>query len=177
MPLSTQVYKYVPANAGRGRGCYNSTVKSSGSSEDKNSLSWYVVFVWHQPSAASQASRKKLEAVFGGGDDDDASGAVPKRKLVKLDEEEAAKDESDEAEDKKRIIKSLIERIPTAKEELFAYSLDWSIVDQVGVYCLAYVLFQVEMKLLLCSPRLDATVKTEHVSVTKCNLTVICTNS
>lgn len=84
----------------------------------------------NMPSAASQASRKKLEAVFGGVDDDELAGAVPKRKLVKLDEEEASKDESDEAEDKKRIIKSLIERIPTAKEELFAYSLDWSIVDQ-----------------------------------------------
>ena len=83
--------------------------------------------------------------MFGGGDDDDLAGAVPKRKLVKLDEEEAAKDESDEAEDKKRIIKSLIERIPTAKEELFAYSLDWSIVDQVGVCCSGYVLFQVEV--------------------------------
>ena len=91
-----------------------------------------MLFVFcHQPSA-SQASRKKLEAVFGGGDDDDLLGAVPKRKLVRLDEEEAlAREENDEAEDKKRIIKSLIEQIPTAKDELFAYSLDWSIVDQV----------------------------------------------
>ena len=87
-----------------------------------------------QPTAANQASRKKLEAVFGGGDDDDAAGAGPKRKLVRLDEEDGSKDGSDEAEDKKRIIKSLIERIPTAKDELFAYNLDWSTVDQVGVY-------------------------------------------
>lgn len=92
-----------------------------------------VCFIYSQPSAASQASRKKLESVFGGGDDDDLGGAAPKRKLVKLDDEDIAKDESDEAEDKKRIIKSLIERIPTAKDELFAYSLDWSIVDQVSV--------------------------------------------
>ena len=83
--------------------------------------------------------------MFGGIDDDDLAGAIPKRKLVKLDEEEAGKDESDEAEDKKRIIKSLIERIPTAKEELFAYSLDWSIVDQVGVSRPGYGLFQVEV--------------------------------
>lgn len=83
--------------------------------------------------------------MFGGIDDDDLAGAVPKRKLVKLDEEEASKEESDEAEDKKRIIKSLIERIPTAKDELFAYSLDWTIVDQVGVCCSCYVLVQVEI--------------------------------
>lgn len=70
--------------------------------------------------------------MFGGGDDDEAGGAVPKRKLVKLDDEDVSKDETDEAEDKKRIIKSLIERIPTAKDELFAYSLDWTIVDQVS---------------------------------------------
>lgn len=100
--------------------------------------------------------------MFGGVDDDELAGAVPKRKLVKLDEEEASKDESDEAEDKKRIIKSLIERIPTAKEELFAYSLDWSIVDQVGVCCSGYVLFQVEVVALFAP--LDATVA-EHVSL------------
>ena len=77
--------------------------------------------------------------MFGGGDDDDAAGAVPKRKLVKLDEEDGAKEENDEAEDKKRIIKSLIERIPTAKDELFAYSLDWSIVDQVSAQSSPFV--------------------------------------
>lgn len=79
---------------------------------------------------SNQASRKKLESVFGGGDDDDGTGAAPKRKLVKLDEDDMAKDDSNEAEDKKRIIKSLIERIPTAKDELFAYSLDWTMIDQ-----------------------------------------------
>lgn len=60
---------------------------------------------------------------------------TPKRKLVKLDEDDMAKDDSNEAEDKKRIIKSLIERIPTAKDELFAYSLDWTMIDQVSVLC------------------------------------------
>ena len=35
------------------------------------------------------------------------------------------------AEQKKKSIKSLIERIPTAKNELFAYPLDWECVDQV----------------------------------------------
>ena len=77
--------------------------------------------------------------MFGGGDDDDTVGAVPKRKLVKLDEEDVNTGD-DEAEDKKRIIKSLIERIPTAKDELFAYSLDWSVVDQVSVQSLLFVI-------------------------------------
>ena len=113
--------------------------------------------------------------MFGGGDDDDAAGAVPKRKLVKLDEEEIAKDENDEAEDKKRIIKSLIERIPTAKDELFAYSLDWSIVDQVCVCCSGYdnVLFQAEVKMSLSSLRSDIAVM-EHVRALQlANISVI----
>lgn len=37
------------------------------------------------------------------------------------------------AEEKRLKIKQLIESIPTAKDELFAYSLDWNIVDQVGI--------------------------------------------
>ena len=77
--------------------------------------------------------------MFGGGDDDDLAGVAPKRKLVKLDEEDGAKEENDEAEDKKRIIKSLIERIPTAKDELFAYSLDWSVVDLVSAQSSLFV--------------------------------------
>ena len=92
--------------------------------------------------------------MFSAGDEDDAAGAVPKRKLVKLDEEDGSKAESEEAEDKKRIIKSLIERIPTAKDELFAYSLDWSIVDQVCSRVRAVSLF---VKAAFCfrDPRQD----------------------
>lgn len=67
--------------------------------------------------------------MFGGGDDDDLVGVVFKWKLVKLDEEDVVKDESDEVEDKKRIIKLFIECIFIVKEEFFVYSLDWSIVD------------------------------------------------
>lgn len=34
-------------------------------------------------------------------------------------------------EEKRKHIKSLIEKIPTAKPELFSYPLDWSVVDTV----------------------------------------------
>ena len=94
-----------------------------------------------QPSAAtSQANRKKLESVFGYHDEENTDESLGKRKLVPLDYEEdneAAAMQS--AEDKKRNIKSLIERIPTAKDELFAYNLEWSIVDQVCCYCIVIV--------------------------------------
>lgn len=73
-------------------------------------------------------------------EEDSSGNQGAKRKLVPLDysEEEmkavansAAKTAAKTAEDKKKSIKSLIERIPTAKDELFAYSLDWECVDQV----------------------------------------------
>ena len=100
--------------------------------------------------------------MFGGGDDDDAAGAVPKRKLVKLDEEDGAKEENDEAEDKKRIIKSLIERIPTAKDELFAYSLDWSIVDQVSEQSSLFVRFSFLSDIMNQHGQAGRKTRTEH---------------
>ena len=67
--------------------------------------------------------------------EEDSSGTqAPKRKLVPLDyseEEKKAVATAKSAEQKKKSIKSLIERIPTAKNELFGYALDWECVDQV----------------------------------------------
>ena len=72
-------------------------------------------------------------------DDDDAVEVKKKRKLVPLDFEEEKKPVSlslpnkpTTAEEKRKCIKNLIERIPTAKDELFAYPLDWSMVDSVS---------------------------------------------
>lgn len=36
------------------------------------------------------------------------------------------------AEEKRKTIKNLIEKIPTAKDELFGYKVDWAIVDEVN---------------------------------------------
>ena len=36
------------------------------------------------------------------------------------------------AEEKRKCIKTLIEKIPTAKEELFTYALEWKMVDSVS---------------------------------------------
>ena len=35
------------------------------------------------------------------------------------------------SEDKRKHIKSLIDKIPTDKADLFAYAVDWDMVDQV----------------------------------------------
>ncbi|BFZ11524.1 hypothetical protein BsWGS_14565 [Bradybaena similaris] len=66
--------------------------------------------------------------------DDDDSMEPKKRKLIPLDYDDDKSTPTDQklasAEDKRQRIKQLIESIPTAKEELYAYTVDWEIVDQ-----------------------------------------------
>ena len=102
-------------------------------------------------SEQQQQKRKKLtiDEVFN--NDDEETAQAKKRKLVPLDytdEEKAAVPPSathlaalassvgPSAEEKRKSIKNLIERIPTAKDDLFAFSLDWSMVDAVCVHYL-----------------------------------------
>lgn len=92
--------------------------------------------------------RKKLstvDSVFNRFEEEEESEAPRKRKLVPLDYGEddrggnlgldgldvSATRGGANSEEKRRHIKSLIEKIPTAKTELFSYPLDWSIVDTV----------------------------------------------
>ena len=86
--------------------------------------------------------RKKLDLreVFNP-DEDDSNTQVKKRKLVPLDYSEDKKNKKEKEgekkseesiksqEEKKKHIKSLIEKIPTEKDALFAYQLDWSAID------------------------------------------------
>jgi len=88
------------------------------------------------PSEGTTSKRKKLTVgdVFNQ-DDDEGSDGAKKRKLVPLDYDDDKSDKKPTtAEEKRARIKHLIESIPTAKEELFAYPLDWNIVDQVFIY-------------------------------------------
>ena len=85
----------------------------------------------------ANVKRKKLTVgdVFNQDDDEQTEGK--KRKLIPLDyDDDKGSSGADEkrpttAEEKRQRIKGLIESIPTAKDELFNYPLDWSIVDQV----------------------------------------------
>ena len=64
--------------------------------------------------------------------DDDSTGEVSKkRKLVPLDYDEKTIRAPTTAEEKRKCIKHLIDSIPTIKEELFDYKLDWDMVDTV----------------------------------------------
>ena len=76
------------------------------------------------------SNKNKLGGVFNPNDDDNYAQEEPKKKLSRLDDENEKK-EPPKTEDKRKMIKNLIEKIPTVKEELFAYPLKWDIVDQV----------------------------------------------
>lgn len=96
-------------------------------------------------SPTSSGKRKKLSAaasqVFGNVDEEESAEARKKRKLVPLEDEEARKQQQQDpqqqqqqvqhmnTEEKRKHIKSLIDRIPTSKEELFNFSFDRSLVD------------------------------------------------
>ncbi|MGH0157273.1 UNVERIFIED_CONTAM: hypothetical protein FKN15_063358 [Acipenser sinensis] len=88
----------------------------------------------NSPSQPSVGKRKKLvvDSVFNKFDNEESEEVPRKRKLVPLDYEEDEKGGGKgnvNTEEKRKHIKSLIEKIPTAKPELFLYPLDWSIVD------------------------------------------------
>ncbi|XP_013885035.1 RNA-binding protein 25 [Austrofundulus limnaeus] len=98
----------------------------------------------NSPSQLSVGKRKKLAAVdsvFNKFDDEEADEQPRKRKLVPLDygddEKNLGLDGADisapkssiNTEEKHKHIKSLIEKIPTSRPELFSYPLDWAMVD------------------------------------------------
>ncbi|CAL1527777.1 unnamed protein product [Lymnaea stagnalis] len=84
-------------------------------------------------SLTLDGKRKKFTIGEVFNQDDDDNMEPKKRKLVPLDYDDEKSTPSDKkatAEEKRQKIKQLIESIPTAKEELYAYTVDWDIVDQ-----------------------------------------------
>lgn len=105
----------------------SSSSNSSTISKQRKKMS--VVDVFNQEDDEEQESQRKLKLMRL--DDDgplsaassNSTGAAP---LLPLQQKPTT------AEEKRRCIKSLIERIPTGKDELFAYQLDWTMVDSVS---------------------------------------------
>ncbi|XP_060907813.1 RNA-binding protein 25b [Labrus mixtus] len=93
------------------------------------------------PSQPNTGKRKKLpvDSVFDKFDDEETDEQPRKRKLVPLDYDDDKSLGVDGAglssikgantEEKRKHIKTLIEKIPTGKPELFSYPLDWTMVD------------------------------------------------
>ncbi|XP_059164253.1 RNA-binding protein 25-like [Physella acuta] len=87
------------------------------------------------PGTSIQLDGKRKKFTIGDvfNQDDDDNMEPKKRKLIPLDyddDKSAGGDKKATAEEKRQKIKELIESIPTAKEELYAYTVDWDIVDQ-----------------------------------------------
>lgn len=96
------------------------------------------------PSQPNVGKRKKLpvDSVFNKFEEEESEEQPRMRKLVPLDYDDDKSLGVDGAglssvkgantEEKRKHIKSLIEKIPTEKPELFAYPLDWSMIDTVS---------------------------------------------
>lgn len=116
------------------------------------SLSWTLMKCFpsvgtsNSPCQLAAGKRKKLtavESVFNKFDDEEIDEPQRKRKLVPLDygdndkslgldgAELSGSKNNVNTEEKRKHIKSLIEKIPTARPELFSYPLDWTMVDSV----------------------------------------------
>jgi hypothetical protein len=52
------------------------------------------------------------------------------RPLIPLDDDEASKQQKKQ---KLEEVKSFIDKIPTEKDELFKYPIDWNIIDKVNL--------------------------------------------
>lgn len=68
---------------------------------------------------------------------DEETETKKKRKLIPIDDNQDDETKSPNStqltvEEKRKHIKDLIEHIPTEKLQLFAYNLDWTIVDKVS---------------------------------------------
>uniref|UniRef100_A0A8C1J5J4 RNA binding motif protein 25a n=1 Tax=Cyprinus carpio TaxID=7962 RepID=A0A8C1J5J4_CYPCA len=94
------------------------------------------------PQAGRRKALAAVDSVFNKFDEEEAEEAPKKRKLVPLDYSEDERgglslDGTEvtgsrpgvNTEEKRKHIKSLIEKIPTVKQELFNYQLDWNMVD------------------------------------------------
>lgn len=80
-----------------------------------------------QPTTLMIKKRMDVRDVFN--NDDEELPRPKKRKLVPLDYTDKKEEESKAVEEKKKNIRQLIERIPTVKDDLFSFELDWSVVD------------------------------------------------
>lgn len=86
------------------------------------------------PGISTDGRRRKLTIVDVFNQDDDDSHEPKKRKLIPLDYDDEKSTPTEKkgatAEEKRQKIKQLIENIPTAKDELYSYVVDWDVVDQ-----------------------------------------------
>lgn len=80
-----------------------------------------------QLPGSNQRRKLKVSDVFN--QDDDEEEVPKKRKLVPIEYTNEEQNAMRSQEDKRKMVRALIEKIPTKKEDLFDYNLDWSMID------------------------------------------------
>jgi len=135
--VSAPLPPLVPAASGSGRSApkVETPIDETENNGTPNDASGAVPRIMSAAAAAAFDSPTEMD------DDASLSGSkAAKRRLVTLDyteeEKRAFELQAMSVEDKKRAIKALIEKIPTAKDELFAYPIDWPMVDPVIYFAL-----------------------------------------
>uniref|UniRef100_A0A0M3I4R8 PWI domain-containing protein n=2 Tax=Ascaris TaxID=6251 RepID=A0A0M3I4R8_ASCLU len=81
----------------------------------------------------SGAKSSKLNGIFGFEDNDEDTAYRKGKKLKPFEITEEDRIQAMTPEERKQMIKDLIERIPTAKDELFAFPIHWNYVDKTLV--------------------------------------------
>ncbi|KAI1295331.1 RNA-binding protein 25 [Halotydeus destructor] len=89
------------------------------------------------PSVSQKRKKMKVNDIFNANDDDDQLNAKKRRLPMLIDDNDSnqsllnSKSEVKtlSSEEKRKQIKQLIDIIPTSKDELFKYSIEWSLVD------------------------------------------------
>uniref|UniRef100_A0A915BZI4 RNA-binding protein 25 n=3 Tax=Parascaris TaxID=6254 RepID=A0A915BZI4_PARUN len=81
----------------------------------------------------SAAKSSKLNGIFGFEDNDEDTAYRKGKKLKPFEITEEDRIQAMTPEERKQMIKDLIERIPTAKDELFAFPIHWNYVDKTLV--------------------------------------------
>ncbi|KAK2707802.1 RNA-binding protein 25-like isoform X2 [Artemia franciscana] len=80
-------------------------------------------------SLGNLQKKKKMDISEVFNTEEDEATATKKKKLTLLDDEPKPIKSEKVIDEKKKHVKSIIEKIPTSKEELFDYSIDWSLLD------------------------------------------------
>ena len=113
-----------------------------------------------EPTQGANATKqKKGLGVFNTDEDDHEEG--PKRKPITLppvEEDKQVESKKYTSEERKKLMKSLVDSIPTSKGDLFSYQIKWEYLDQVcvGVVCVVCVcVFDLMNSLLLLKVLVD----------------------
>lgn len=80
-------------------------------------------------SPALDKKKRPVPDIFNVNDEEDSSVAKKRRLPTLNDDDDSSSSRLLSSEEKKKQIKELISEIPTSKEALFAYAIDWSLVD------------------------------------------------